>query len=299
MLKVQCPLCNSENVTISFSVKDYTVSSATFNLAICKNCDFLFTENAPHVNEIGKYYQSDDYISHSNSNKGFLNSIYQFVRKRAVSSKRNLLISFTGKSKGSMLDYGCGTGAFLAEMKSSGWAVQGIEPDAGARNKAIDLTGASVEEPSFLSSIHSDSVDVITMWHVLEHVHDLHPTLNELIRMLKNDGVLVVAVPNHSSYDAAFYGKYWAAYDVPRHLYHFNPDTMKKLMNMHGLTIVKTLPMWYDSFYVSLLSEKYKHGKSRLLWAVAIGLLSNIKAFLNPGVCSSQIYVIKKQGLVS
>jgi 2-polyprenyl-3-methyl-5-hydroxy-6-metoxy-1,4-benzoquinol methylase len=294
MSKVQCPLCSSENVTISFSVKDYTVSSTSFNLAICKNCGFLFTENAPDIKEIGKYYQSDDYISHSNSNKGFLNAIYQIVRKRAVSSKRNLLISFTGKGKGSMLDYGCGTGTFLSEMKTSGWAVQGIEPDPGARSKAIGITGASVEEPSFLSSIHSDSVDAITMWHVLEHVHDLHQTLGELIRILKRDGVLIIAVPNHRSYDAAFYGKYWAAYDVPRHLYHFSPATMKKLMSMHGLTIVNTLPMWYDSFYVSLLSEKYKHGKSRLLWAMAIGFISNIKAFFKPGVCSSQIYIIKK-----
>jgi SAM-dependent methyltransferase len=299
MSKVQCPLCSSENVTISFSVKDYTVSSASFNLAICKNCGFLFTENAPDLKEIGKYYQSDDYISHSNSNKGFLNAIYQIVRKRAVSSKRNLLISFTGKGKGSMLDYGCGTGAFLSEMKTSGWAVQGIEPDSGARSKAIGLTGASVEEPSFLSSIHSDSVDAITMWHVLEHVHDLHQTLGELIRTLKRDGVLIIAVPNHRSYDAAFYGTYWAAYDVPRHLYHFSPATMKKLMSMHGLTIVNTLPMWYDSFYVSLLSEKYKHGNSRLLWAMAIGFISNIKAFFKPGVCSSQIYIIKKQDLIS
>jgi len=289
-----CPLCGKENVEIKFHVKDHTVSSRYFDIASCIGCGFLFTLDPPDAESIGVYYQSDAYISHSNSTKGFLNAIYHLVRKRAVSSKSKLLCNATGKKNGSILDYGCGTGSFMAEMQSVGWLVTGIEPDAGARQKAIDQTGAVVEMPSFLNSIESESNDAITMWHVLEHVHDLHQTVKELMRILKDDGVLIIAVPNHRSFDATYYKAFWAAFDVPRHLYHFSPDTMKKLLTMHGLSIVKLLPMWFDSFYVSLLSEKYKHGKTRFFNAMMIGLISNLKAMFRPGMCSSQIYVIRK-----
>ncbi|MFN5421700.1 MAG: methyltransferase domain-containing protein [bacterium] len=290
----KCPLCGKEDLEKNINVKDHTVSLSYFELAECKSCGFLFTLHPPNAETIGAYYQSVDYISHSDSSTVFLNSIYQIVRKRAVSSKRKLLFKTTGKKSGSILDYGCGTGSFLNEMKSAGWRVAGIEPDASARQKAIDQTGVLVEVPSYLNNMQSGSMDAITMWHVLEHVHDLHQTINECLRILKDDGVLIVAVPNHSSFDAAHYKAFWAAFDVPRHLYHFSPDTMKKLMNMHGMSIVKILPMWYDSFYVSLLSEKYKHGKTKILSAIFIGVISNFKAFLTPGVCSSQIYVIRK-----
>lgn len=299
MSSLQCPLCGKEDFERKFNVKDYTVSSANFELAECKSCGFLFTYDPPDAKSIGAFYQSDDYISHTDSSKGILNSIYQLVRRRAVVSKRILLSKSTGKSSGRILDYGCGTGSFLHEVQSVGWMVTGIEPDERARLRAIAQTGATVEVPDYVKSIPSSTVDAITMWHVLEHVHELHQTINEFVRILNNDGVLIVAVPNYRSYDAAHYKEYWAAFDVPRHLYHFSPDTMKKLMEMHGLSVVKILPMWYDSFYVSLLSEKYKHGKIRFLPAILTGLMSNIKAFFRQGVCSSQIYVIRKKKPIS
>lgn len=291
----KCPLCGSEDLRNKLNVKDHTVSLSYFELVECVKCGFLFTADPPDIESIGAYYQSDEYISHSDTSKGLINSIYQLVRKRAVSSKRRLVVKITGKASGTILDYGCGTGSFLKEMKSVGWRVTGIEPDGRARQKAIDQTGATIEVPSFLKQIESGSTDAISMWHVLEHVHDLHQTIREFLRILKTDGVLIVAVPNHRSFDAIHYKDYWAAYDVPRHLYHFSPETMEKLMGMHGLSIVNTLPMWYDSFYVSLLSEKYKHGKTRFFHAMLVGLISNCKALFTSGVCSSQIYVIRKR----
>ena len=294
MSTTKCPLCGQEDVQKILSVQDHTVTSSYFDLVKCNSCSFLFTLDPPDVESIGAYYQSDDYISHSDSSKGIINSVYQLVRKRSVVSKRKLIFKVTEKNTGNILDYGCGTGSFLYEMKSVGWRITGIEPDAGARQKAIDLTRALVETPSYLRDLQSASMDAITMWHVLEHVHDLHDTINEFLRILKNDGVLIVAVPNHKSFDATHYRAFWAAYDVPRHLYHFSPDTMMKLMNMHGLSVIKTLPMWYDSFYVSLLSEKYKRGKTSILKAMLIGLISNIRAIFTAGVCSSQIYIIRK-----
>lgn len=290
----KCPLCGSEDLRKKLNVKDHTVSLNYFEIVECEKCGFLFTADPPDTESIGAYYQSDEYISHSDTSKGLINSIYQLVRKRAVSSKRRLVVKKTGKASGNILDYGCGTGSFLKEMKSVGWRVTGIEPDGRARQKAIDQTAATIEFPSFLKYIESGSIDAITMWHVLEHIHDLHQTIKEFLRILKTDGVLIVAVPNHRSFDAEYYKECWAAYDVPRHLYHFSQKTMEQLMGMHGLSIVNILPMWYDSFYVSLLSEKYKHGKTRFFHAMLIGFISNCKALLRSGVCSSQIYVIRK-----
>jgi 2-polyprenyl-3-methyl-5-hydroxy-6-metoxy-1,4-benzoquinol methylase len=191
------------------------------------------------------------------------------------------------------LDYGCGTGAFLMEMKSAGWQVQGMEPDPGAASRAAELTSSTISHPDQLSSLPGNAFNVVTMWHVLEHVHDLHGTLDQVKRILKQDGILVVAVPNHTSYDARHYAEHWAAYDVPRHLHHFSPDSLSKLMHMHAMKVTAIKPMWYDAFYVSLLSEKYKTGSMRLIPALFTGIISNLNAIFKKGVCSSQIYIIR------
>lgn len=290
-----CPLCHYQGYSLVLTAKDHTVSGEEYDVVLCNQCNFVFTLNPPDHKNIGRYYASDAYISHSDSNKGLFNKAYQLIRKYAVTSKKNLLFSITGKTKGDILDYGCGTGSFLQAMKSSGWAIKGIEADPGARQKAAALTLANIEDPSILGELNEDSFDVITLWHVLEHVHDLQKTLDHFFRILKKDGVLVIAVPNHQSLDAAHYGKYWAAYDVPRHLYHFSPLSMEKLLNAHRFKLQKILPMWFDAFYVSLLSEKYKHGGvSRVISAIVVGFLSNLKAVFKKGRCSSQIYVARK-----
>jgi 2-polyprenyl-3-methyl-5-hydroxy-6-metoxy-1,4-benzoquinol methylase len=289
-----CPICGNIDTCIAFSVKDHSISQEDFVLQKCFSCSYLFTTPIPDLNAIGRYYASDAYISHTDSKKGVIEQLYQLVRKRTLGGKRKLLASFTNRDKGSILDYGCGTGSFLHEMKVHGWTTHGIEPDAGARAKAEQLTGSAIGLPTDLTSLATEAFDVITMWHVLEHVHDLNKTIQEVKRLLNSEGKLFVAVPNHQSFDAQHYGSYWAAYDVPRHLHHFSPVAMKSLMERHGLKIVAKKGMWFDSFYVSMLSEKYKAGKINYFKAFSIGLISNLFAFFKVEKCSSLIYIISK-----
>jgi len=289
-----CSVCGSTHFSQVFSVNDFSITKESFVLKSCNECDFMFTSEAPDQSEIGRYYQSDVYISHTDGSKGFIEKLYQLVRRKTLVGKRNLVAGVSQKDKGKMLDYGCGTGAFLNEMKTSGWQVNGIEPDSGARKRAEQLVASSIGLPEELSELSSDQYDVITMWHVLEHVHELNWTIEQIKRILKEDGKLFIAVPNHHSFDARHYGSFWAAYDVPRHLYHFSPDTMSLLMEKHGLKVISKKAMWFDSFYVSMLSEKYKSGKINYFKAVCIGLISNCITVFNREKCSSLIYVIAK-----
>ena len=224
-----CPFCDSENTVPFIECIDHTVSGEIFPILTCNDCSGKFTSNAPDLTGIGRYYQSDAYISHTDSRKGLFNTIYQIIRNVTISQKNKFVIGKAGLKKGSILDYGCGTGNFLSSMKKSGWKVQGIEPDPNARQKASVAAGEVIHTPDHINQIASSYLDVITLWHVLEHVHDLHHVIAEFKRILKPQGVLVIAVPNHLSYDAKFYRQFWAAYDVPRHLYHFNPASIQQL----------------------------------------------------------------------
>jgi 2-polyprenyl-3-methyl-5-hydroxy-6-metoxy-1,4-benzoquinol methylase len=289
-----CPICGNINTSTAFSVIDHSITQENFVLQRCISCNYLFTSPAPPLETIARYYASDVYISHTDSKKGVVESLYQLVRKKTLAGKRKLINSFIKRENGIILDYGCGTGAFLNEMKLHGWDTYGIEPDDGARAKAEQLVGSKIGLPSDLSIMPDAAYDVVTMWHVLEHVHDLNGTIQELKRVIKENGKLFVAVPNHEAYDAKHYGSYWAAYDVPRHLHHFTPYTIKTLMEKHGLKVVAKKGMWFDSFYVSMLSEKYKSGKINYLNAFFIGLISNLLAFSKVEKCSSLIYIISK-----
>jgi SAM-dependent methyltransferase len=295
MKAIPCPICNSLESSPFLSVQDHTVSGEVFSLVKCVSCGFLFTANPPAADKIGNYYQSDAYISHTDSHDGMFNKIYQLIRNFTLVSKRKLVEEYSGIRKGKMLDYGCGTGAFLREMKTSGWDTLGMEPDPTARQRAKELTGSQIEDPSALTNTVEHSLDAITLWHVLEHVHDLDVVLTRFYKILNDNGVLLIAVPNHTSHDAQHYGVHWAAYDVPRHLYHFSPESISQLLLKHGFKRVGLKPMWFDAFYVSMLSEQYRNGKMRLVPAVLTGLISNIKALLSPGTCSSQIYIFRKK----
>lgn len=294
MASQPCSVCGSTQFSEVFSVNDFSISKEAFVLNSCVQCGFLFTADAPNQSNIGRYYQSDFYISHTDGSKGLIEKLYQLVRKKTLVGKRNLVAGISRKQKGNILDYGCGTGAFLNEMKTSGWQVSGIEPDSGARKRAEQLVGSTIGLPEELAVLSSSQYDIITMWHVLEHVHELNWTIDQLKRLLKDDGKLFVAVPNHQSFDARHYGSFWAAYDVPRHLYHFSPNTISLLMERHGLKVISKKAMWFDSFYVSMLSEKYKSGKINYLKAVCIGLISNLITVFNREKCSSLIYVVSK-----
>jgi 2-polyprenyl-3-methyl-5-hydroxy-6-metoxy-1,4-benzoquinol methylase len=285
-----CPVCNSNDIVEVLTAIDYTVSHEKFSIWQCNACSLRFTQSVPDANGIGRYYQSAEYISHSDTKKGMVNSLYHLVRNFTLQQKKGLVIKKSGLSAGTLLDVGCGTGAFLSVMKEGGWQVKGLEPDEKARGLARQK-GLDVDDASTLFSLSGSSFNVITLWHVLEHVHELHAYMDQLRKLLRPNGVLFVAVPNYTSGDAGHYSSSWAAYDVPRHLYHFSPASMQKLLSLHEMKTIDILPMWFDSFYVSMLSEKYKGGS--IISAFLQGSHSNIKAAGNHQRCSSVIYVIK------
>jgi 2-polyprenyl-3-methyl-5-hydroxy-6-metoxy-1,4-benzoquinol methylase len=292
-----CPVCGSSNINPLHAVKDYTVSKKDFVIWQCSACTLRFTQDVPDAASIGAYYKSEDYISHTDDSKSLVNRIYKKVRLFTLQQKARLIQSTTGRADGSLLDVGCGTGAFLNAMQQQGWKVSGIEPDPDARARARSLYGINVAAPDKLSELAPASFDAITLWHVLEHVHDLHAYMNQLHSLLKKDGRLFIAVPNYLSVDAEVYRLDWAAYDVPRHLYHFTPTAIRTLLEQHHFSLIAKKPMWFDSFYVSLLSSKYRNGKKpSWLHAGITGLRSNLNALVQPDKCSSIIYVVKKSG---
>jgi len=288
-----CPLCGSKDISLSVSTEDYSISKEPFEIFDCESCSFRFTQHIPSPEKIGPYYQSDVYISHSDTKEGMVNKIYHSAREWMLNRKRNLVQSLTKGKR--LLDVGSGTGYFLDHMKRHGYDVQGVEIDGDARTATKKKFGIQVEEPStFLTGQLPQKVDAITLWHVLEHLHDLEGYMQSIRNQLTNDGVVLIAVPNHASYDATYYKKHWAAYDVPRHLWHFTPETVKRLAEKSGFQVVdqKRLPL--DPFYNALLSEQYKGNKLALLSGSVIGGIALLKSYLDAGKSTSPIYVLKK-----
>jgi SAM-dependent methyltransferase len=294
---VICPVCKSNQYRFALQVKDHSVSGKFFDIYECLQCSLRFTNSAPTADQIGPYYQSEDYISHSNTRKGLVNSLYHIVRRRTLANKFHLLKKATGRKQGQHLDIGAGTGAFVQYMNQQGWKSKGIEPDEKARELALAHHQTKLLPASAFDSLMPSSYDAISLWHVLEHVHDLYPYLHQIKGLLKPDGLVFIAVPNYTSYDAVKYGANWAAYDVPRHLYHFSPLSMQWLLKTAGFQLKETVPMWYDSYYISLLSEKYAGGGGSLLKGFFTGALSNMKALGEKERCSSLIYVAQGSGL--
>jgi 2-polyprenyl-3-methyl-5-hydroxy-6-metoxy-1,4-benzoquinol methylase len=272
------------------TVQDHSVSQEIFNLYYDSNLDMLVTHPQPSLDQLGKYYESDDYISHTDSKRSLFEKAYHVVKGIALKNKLNL-INLEQSLKGTILDIGAGTGDFLAVAKQNGWTTTGIEPSAKAKSIAISKGISFVENTTDLANHY---FDVITMWHVLEHVPDLDFQIKELKRLLKPSGTLIVAVPNFKSFDANHYGKFWAAYDVPIHFWHFSKKSIELLFAKENMKLKKVLPMKFDSFYVSLLSEKYKDGKMNFIKAFFIGLKSNLKA-VSSKEYSSHIYLLKNK----
>lgn len=265
---------SSADAKVYLKLQDYSVTGEEFKLLYDEEKDMLITHPSPKPTEISRYYKSENYISHTDSKKGVVEKIYHTVKKYMLRKK----LSWINKKfpqKGRILDIGAGTGDFLVEAKKCGWKVSGIEPDEQARLKAKQK-GITLFENA--DSFKSNKFDVITLWHVFEHVHDLRTQLIEFEHLLKKNGLLVIAVPNFKSYDAQYYKEYWAAFDVPRHLWHFSQNSFRHLMAGTGFKQSDSRPLIFDAFYVSLLSEKYRSGKSKLIKPLLVGLKSNIKA---------------------
>jgi 2-polyprenyl-3-methyl-5-hydroxy-6-metoxy-1,4-benzoquinol methylase len=270
------------------TVKDYSVSKETFDLYYDETLDMLSTHPQPSLENLGKYYESEDYISHTDNKRSLFEKLYHFIKSIALKNKLNLIDSLQ-PTKGRILDIGAGTGDFLSVAKNDGWKTVGVEPSdkakAIAKSKGVSFVAQT-------SELENHSFDVISMWHVLEHVPDLDEQIKELKRLLKPTGTLIIAVPNFKSFDAKYYGKFWAAFDVPIHFWHFSKTAIKLLFEKEEMKLEKILPMKFDSFYVSLLSEKYKSGKMNFIKAFFIGLQSNWKANKDFEY-SSHIYILK------
>jgi 2-polyprenyl-3-methyl-5-hydroxy-6-metoxy-1,4-benzoquinol methylase len=288
----KCPICDSTNFSHFLDAKDHTVSNKSFSILQCDDCNFKFTSPRPKEKDCGYYYQSEDYISHSNAKKGFINQLYQLARNITLKQKYGLIKKqISGKR---LLDYGCGTGEFLNYCQKKGLSVSGVEPSKNASEQAKKNYNLTVNNLPYFYENDTDKYDCITLWHVLEHVYDLNKALASFKERLNENGTLIIALPNPDSFDATFYKKYWAAYDVPRHIWHFNQKTITKLTEKQGFKLKTIRPMLFDSFYISLLSEKYKKNVFGMIRAFFIGLFSNATAYLFGKSYSSQIYIFKQ-----
>lgn len=281
-----------ENQTkVYLKVKDHSVSGEEFSLIQNSEFGFLETVPQPSLEKLPDYYKSEDYISHTDAKRNAFEKVYHLVRSYALNKKLQLINSFQSESK-TILDVGCGTGDFLQTAQNNGWTIFGVEPNKEARGVANQKTNDSVFDIDQLSKFEPHSFDVITLWHVLEHLPNLEEQVSVFKTLLNPNGTLVIAVPNFKSYDAKYYKSFWAAFDVPRHLWHFDANSISKLFATVAMEVIKINPMLFDAFYVSLLSEKYKSGKMNFIKGFFVGLQSNIKA-LTTKEASSLIYILK------
>ena len=273
------------------SVKDHSVSSEEFHLLVNNEFGYLETSPQPSLEKLPEYYKSEDYISHTDTKRNLLEKAYHVVRNISLNRKLKLINSYTSEDK-NLLDVGCGTGDFLQIAQQNDWIVFGVEPNNEARQIANSKTNNSVSDIEQLLEFPKQSFDVITLWHVLEHLPNLEEQVSILKSLLRENGRLIIAVPNYKSYDAEYYKNFWAAFDVPRHLWHFNQESISKLFSKENMEVVERHPMKFDSYYVSLLSEKYKSGWMNIFNAFRIGFTSNLKA-KRSGEYSSLIYILK------
>jgi 2-polyprenyl-3-methyl-5-hydroxy-6-metoxy-1,4-benzoquinol methylase len=287
-----CPLCKSVHFLNHLVVKDHAHTQESFTICHCRNCELWFTNPRPTLEAIGHYYDHQNYISHKNKSSNLINFIYKAVRKITIQKKLNW-IRERHKSPGRLLDFGCGTGHFLYGAKSKGWLVSGVEPNENARNYAISKHKLNIYD-NLAELKKENKYDVITLFHVLEHVHDIKGTIKSLLELLKKRGTIYIAVPNRESTDSQYYKENWAALDVPRHLYHFNKKSMEVLAEKNSLKIIDQKPMIFDTYYVSLLSDKYLQQKVSLLTSIIKGYRFN-KMATEKNNYSSILFILKKK----
>jgi 2-polyprenyl-3-methyl-5-hydroxy-6-metoxy-1,4-benzoquinol methylase len=290
-----CLVCGSTDPAVLFTAKDHLVSGENFVVKRCRVCGFTFTADPPDETEIAKSYLSEDYISHSDKKQSLTDHVYHLARNYMLREKYNLVRKITGRETGTLVDIGSGTGYFADYMNGKGWNVKGVELSEQAREYSVSRFGLTVVSPPEVSVIKDGSVDCITLWHVLEHLYDPVMWLKEISRILKDDGKCIIALPNIKSADAVWFGNEWAALDVPRHLWHFSPETLPAFINLHGFINQKVIPMPLDIYYISALSYRNRGFKLPLLRGIVTGLFLTVKSLAKKDKASSLIYVILKQ----
>jgi len=286
-----CPVCGKNNFKEFLKGKDYFLTGQDYTIEECIECGFKITNPRPDEVEILSYYESPEYIAHDTGKGTFLETVYKFVREFTLRNKYKTVKKYS--SGNDLLDIGCGTGEFLNYCKKMGYNTYGIEPNQKARQFAIDNFGLTVSDETQLDHFSMKRFNVITLWHVLEHVHQLSDRIQKIRQLLRPEGTMIIAVPNCDSWDAKRYYNYWAAYDLPRHLYHFTKNTMRGIVEKNGFNINNIIPLKFDAFYISLLSQKYKSGKHSYIKALANGFRSNHFARYHENNYSSLIYICK------
>lgn len=293
---VTCPICGDDNLRGLAVCRDHYATGEQFTVCRCTHCGFVFTQGAPDESVIGRYYDVPAYISHSDTSRGVMNKAYHRVRSLMLRRKGALAERVSGLTNGRLIDIGAGTGYFANEMQRRGWTVTAVEKAENARHFAADRFGLQCLEPAALSELPAGQADVVSMWHVMEHVQHLHEEWRSIARLLAPEGRLIVAVPNHESADRRHYGPEWAAYDVPRHLWHFTADSMTRLAAQEGFELVEMHPMPFDAYYISMLSERYRgHRHTAFLRGLVVGTLCLLQAWANPRRSSSLTYVFRKK----
>lgn len=291
----KCPLCQSSAIKKRFACVDEFATGEQFDIFECTACGLAFTQNVPDEKEIDRYYESPTYISHSNTSKGFVNRVYHIVRRIMLQKKARKVEMLTGLKNGRLLDYGAGTGHFARLMKTRGWSVTAIEKNGKARELAHKEFGFEMLPVEALSTIKDKELDVVTMWHVMEHIQEPDKMWDELHRILDDKGIAIIAVPNSASYDALKYKEHWAAYDVPRHLWHFTPSTIAQWGEKHGFVLDGQYTMPFDGFYISMLSEQYKGSRLHTIRGFWNGFKGWLLQCRRRSASSSIIYVFGKR----
>lgn len=289
-MSTKCPFCESEKTRLYLKLKDYFLSQEDFEIMECDNCKLLFTTPRPDKSVIGKYYKSEDYLSHNEHKKGLVPWIYNQVKK--VNIRNKFKIACKGFTNPQILDFGCGVGDFLHYAQQKGCEIMGCDMSEDARKFASDKLDKTIVTPEEIFALPQSTFDVITMWHVLEHIDNLSFQAQQLHRLIKDNGRLVIAIPNYKSYDAQYYKDKWAAYDVPRHLNHFHKESLQNIFK-DKFELEKIYPMKWDAFYISMMSEKYIGKGNSFIKGIITGLKSNCKA-RKTGDYSSLIYVFHK-----
>jgi 2-polyprenyl-3-methyl-5-hydroxy-6-metoxy-1,4-benzoquinol methylase len=271
--------------------KDFSATGEAFKLYHNQASDMLVTSPLPSSKNLSSYYNSNQYISHLTKKRNLFDWVYFIVRNVTLRSKIKLISKLNVNHK-TLLDFGAGAGFFVRATANAGWLSTGIEVSETARNAANAVLENSIFDTDYINKLTPNTFSVITLWHVLEHLSSPELYIDRLSQLLTKDGRLVVAVPNYKSYDAQYFHEFWAAYDVPRHLWHFSKDSISRIFTKFDFEIEAIHPMRFDSYYVSLLSTKHKYGKMKVLKALWVGFVSNFKA-KRTGEYSSLIYVLK------
>ncbi|MDU1890636.1 MAG: methyltransferase domain-containing protein [Dysgonomonas sp.] len=290
-----CPVCGGKELKQVLQCKDYLATQEIYDICKCEACGFAFTQDFPEENEIGKYYDVPAYVSHSDTHKGIINTLYHWVRKYSLKSKSKIVLRYASQKTGTLLDIGSGTGYFLNRMKSLKWLVTGIEKSESARKYAKQKFDIDCQDSRYLYDIPCEVKEVVTMWHVLEHLEHLNKVMERLQAILRDSGTVIIALPNKDSFDAVHYKDHWAAYDVPRHLWHFSPSDFTHLAKRHHFEVIAVKPMYFDGFYISMLSEQSKGTPLASLVGLFKGGIFFLRSLCNKKKCSSLIYILKKK----